>query len=578
MPRNHSSILSPLALSLVFSLVSQSIARAMPSKLEPLATGGNLISETIAGTTSGINSGSGSWLSPDKVAAQKVSTTRQPRRSREGQEELFNQEFDRSPIQESTQESIQELPLELLPKAAQSPTSGEKQNSFCANQLASSINQIIRETGLERSQLGILVTGLHSSQEFYNLNGDRLMIPASTVKLLTSAAILHQLGAEHRIRTSIYDPGDNSLVAIGRGDPSLDNAQFQRLGQQLRNQGKGNINLLIGDDSYFQGNLFNPAWAWVDIENGDAPPVSSLVVNQSYVYLNLAPQQAGSPLRLRWSDPLAGNQWRVSNNTRTGGSGSSIQINFNPNENILRLSGNLAANQGAEEYGLSIMEPSLYFVQRLQAELNSLGIVVNQVKVQSNRSPLVIPDLWQEVAFVESPPLRELLKEMNSSSNNFYAEMLAAQLGRVTTGDDRNWLAAVENTLTELGVDPRGYRLVDASGLARQNQVSPRAIVQTLQAMAKTPEANAYRDSLALAGETGTLSNRLRNTPATRIFWGKTGTLRGVVSLSGYVYNPDNEPLAVSITVNNSPQALADVRFGVDRLVVQMSRLRSCPS
>jgi len=549
MPRNNSHVLSPLALSLVFSLVTQTIASAMPSKLGQLATEVNLTSGITSESTSGYG------LMSDKVADQRISTNRQPRRSLEGREEL---------------------PLESLPKADRPQEAGEKQTSFCANQLASSIDRTIREEGLDRSQLGILVTGVNSNQEFYNLNGDRLIVTASTVKLLTSAAILHQLGAEHRIRTSIYDSGDNSLVAIGRGDPSLDNAQFQRLGQQLRNQGKGNINLLIGDDSYFQGNLFNPAWTWVDIENGDAPPVSSLVVNQSYVYLNLSPQRVGSPLRLSWSDPLAGNQWQVSNNTRTGGSSSSIQINFNPNENILRLGGNLAANRGAEEFGLSIMEPSLYFVQRLQAELSSLGIVVNQAKVQSSRSPLAIPELWQEVAFVESAPMKELLKEMNSDSNNFYAEMLVRQLGKVTAGDDRNWLAAVENTLTGLGVNPNGYRLVDASGLARQNQVSPRAIVQTLQAMAKTPEAEAYRNSLALAGETGTLRNRLRNTPATRIFWGKTGTLRGIVALSGYLNNPDNEPLAVSITVNNPQKSLADLRFAVDRLVVQMSRLRSC--
>ncbi len=553
MPRNNNSILSPLALSLVFSLVTQSIASAMPSKLGPLATEVNLTSGITSRSTSGLTSGSG--LMSDKVADQSISTTRQPRRSREGREEL---------------------PLESLPKADRSQEAGEKQTSFCADQLASSIDQTIREEGLDRSQLGILVTGLNSNQEFYNLNSDRSIVMASNVKLLTSAAILHQLGADYRIRTSIYDPGDNSLVAIGRGDPSLDNAQFQRLGQQLQNQGKGNINLLIGDDSYFQGNLFNPAWAWADIESGDAPPVSSLIVNQSYVYLNLAPQRVGSPLRLSWSDPLAGNQWQVRNTTRTAGSGSSIQINFNPNENILELSGNLAANQGAEEFGLSVMEPSLYFVQRLQAELSSLGIVVNQAKVQSSRSPLAIPELWQEVAAVESAPMGELLKEMNSDSNNFYAEMLVRQLGKVTAGDDRNWLGEVENTLTGLGVNPNGYSLVDASGLARQNQVSPRAIVQTLQAMAKTPEAEAYRNSLALAGQTGTLRNRLRNTPAAGIFRGKTGTLRGVVALSGYLNSPDNEPLAVSITINNPQKSLADLRFAVDRIVVQTSRLRSC--
>ncbi len=455
----------------------------------------------------------------------------------------------------------------------------DKAGDVCPSQLPRSIERVVNQYG--RSQWGILVTNLKTNQVLYELNPDQFITPASNVKLLTSAAALHQLGSNFRIRTSVYDRTGgstsnqgNSLVIVGRGDPSLDNAQIQRLSQQLVNQGKRNINLLVGDDSYFQGEMFNPYWAWADIQSTDAPAVNSLTINQNYVTLSLIPQKLWEPLRLNWSDELVANQWRITNSSQTSRSGSTVDVDFSPNNNALKISGSLGVNADPEEVYLPVLEPSSYVVQRFQAELKKLGVNVNQTQAPKSRSPLVIPSNSSEVAAVESAPLANLLVEMNRESNNFYAEMLPRQVGKVTTGDDRNWVAAVGESLTNLGVDPQGYKIVDGSGLARQNQVTPRAIVQTLQGMANSPEATVYRNSLSLAGENGTLRSRLKNIPGN--FWGKTGTLRGVVALSGYLDIPNYDPLVVSIIVNNPQQSTTTLRQGTDGIVTQISRLQAC--
>ncbi len=464
----------------------------------------------------------------------------------------------------------------------------DKAGDICPSQLPRAIDRIVNQSG--RSQWGILVTNQNTNQVIYDLNPDRLMTPASNVKLLTSAAALNKLGGQFRIRTSVYEgfrgsPSnnglalnqDNSLVIVGRGDPSFDNAQLQRLSQQVANQvvkqGQRNVNLLVGDDSYFQGEMFHPSWAWADIQSTDAPPVSSLVINQSYVTLNLIPQKLWEPLRLGWSDEFASNQWRIANKSQTSRSGSSVEVDFRPNSNILEVSGNLGVSADPEEVYLPVFDPSLQVVENFQAELKKLGININQTQANRSRSPIVSANT-PEIAAVESAPLANLLVPMNRESDNFYAEMLSRQVGKIATGDDRNWVAAAGESLTSLGVDPRGYRIVDGSGLSRQNQITPRAIVQTLQGMAKSPEAINYRNSLSQAGENGTLRSRLRNIPGD--FWGKTGTLRGVVALSGYLDIPGYDPVVVSILVNNPQQSTATLRQGADGIVTQISRLQAC--
>jgi D-alanyl-D-alanine carboxypeptidase/D-alanyl-D-alanine-endopeptidase (penicillin-binding protein 4) len=169
--------------------------------------------------------------------------------------------------------------------------------------------------------------------------------------------------------------------------------------------------------------------------------------------------------------------------------------------------------------------------------------------------------------------------ETNQESDNVYAESLLKTLGRSLdpNGADSSvsGVNAVKAVLTELGVNPSRYTMVDGSGLAERNYASAEALVQTLQGMASSPEAALFRQSLPIAGRSGTLSNRFRGTPAQGIVLAKTGTIEGVVSLSGYITPPNHPPLVFSIIVN-SPYGASSVRAAVDEAVVSLTRLRQC--
>jgi D-alanyl-D-alanine carboxypeptidase/D-alanyl-D-alanine-endopeptidase (penicillin-binding protein 4) len=147
--------------------------------------------------------------------------------------------------------------------------------------------------------------------------------------------------------------------------------------------------------------------------------------------------------------------------------------------------------------------------------------------------------------------------ETNVNSNNLYAEALLRHLANQqplaknqTTADVG--LQILKTTLNELGIEPTNYILVDVSGLSCKNLISPEALVQVLQVMAKSSQAEIFRASLPIAGMSVSLRNRFINTSAQGIIQAKTGTMMGVVSLSGYVNAPNHEPLVFSINYGKS--------------------------
>jgi len=128
---------------------------------------------------------------------------------------------------------------------------------------------VINRPQFRRARWGILVEPLAADATkppLYSHDAQRYFIPASNVKLLTTAAALLQLGANYQIRTSVYQVGTNSLRVVGRGDPSLTVAQLTDLAQQLKRQGIKNVQELIVDDGYFQGDLINLTWDWQDVQ------------------------------------------------------------------------------------------------------------------------------------------------------------------------------------------------------------------------------------------------------------------------------------------------------------------------
>ncbi|MEA5553362.1 D-alanyl-D-alanine carboxypeptidase/D-alanyl-D-alanine-endopeptidase [Anabaena cylindrica UHCC 0172] len=448
----------------------------------------------------------------------------------------------------------------------------------CSNQLKSSIDAVVNRPLFNRMRWGILVKPLVSTKTIYSLDSNKYFIPASNAKLFTTAAALQKLGKDFRIRTSIYQDGDGVLRVVGRGDPSLKNTQLTILAKQLYQKGIREVKQLIADDSYFQGEIVHPSWQWEDVQAYYGAPVNSLIVNENASVLTLSPQNIGQPLKINWAEPIESYWWKVENNSVTTQEDELgyVEVTRDLKGQILRIKGQLAVNSKPDITALAVFNPIENFLRHFHLSLATQGITVKQTSFSRNSSKNE-----QEIAAIESPLLSELLVETNINSNNLYAEALLRTLANKqplpknkTTADVG--LQVLKTTLTELGVDPESYIIVDGSGLSRKNLISPAALVQLLQSMNQSSQAKVFRDSLPVAGMSGTLKNRFQNTSAEGIVQAKTGTMTGVVSLSGYVNAPNYEPLVFSMIVNQSEQPASVVRKAMDEIVILLTQLKRC--
>ncbi|MDF5732262.1 MAG: D-alanyl-D-alanine carboxypeptidase/D-alanyl-D-alanine-endopeptidase [Rhizonema sp. PD38] len=456
------------------------------------------------------------------------------------------------------------------------PTAATK--SICLSKLPIAINTITNRPQFNRMRWGISVQPLLSPQNIYSLDAQKYFTPASNAKLLTTAAALQQLGANFRFRTSVYLSG-NDLHVVGRGDPSLSDLQLIALAKQLSQKGIRQINQLIVDDSYIRGEIVNPSWQWEDIESDYGAPINSLILNQNVFNLKLQPQTIGKPLQVVWIDIHEAKQWQVINESVTTREdiSKSINITRDLSKPILRIQGQLTEKSNPEIISLPVSAPAEYFLRHFRNALAAEKITVAQAFVSVYRGKNE-----QEIAAVESPPLSQLLAETNINSNNLFAEVWLRSLAVKKLPTDPNQSSAdaglevMKATLTQLGVDPKTYVLVDGSGLSRKDLVTPEAFVQILRAMRRSPQAEVYLASLPVAGISGTLKNRFLHTPAEGIVHAKTGTMDGVVSLSGYVNAPQYGPIVFSIIVNQTEQPIAVVRQAVDKIVVLLAQLQRC--
>jgi D-alanyl-D-alanine carboxypeptidase/D-alanyl-D-alanine-endopeptidase (penicillin-binding protein 4) len=456
----------------------------------------------------------------------------------------------------------------------------EVSGDICATELGAKVDAIANRPEFSRSRWGILIQPLSSTTTLYSRDSNKYFIPASNVKLLTTAAALQKLGANFRIRTSVYSAENGNLYIAGRGDPSIAETQLKSLAQQLKQRGISQVNQLIGDDSYFQGNAVNPNWEWEDAQAGYGAPINSLMFNQNAIELILSPQSIGQPLKVTFAEPKLANQWQVENNSVTVGQNESefVEVGRDFGLPILRVRGQLKVGADSESAYIAVINPANNFLQHFQQALATEGIPIKQALVASTSR-----NLTQELAQIESPPLSELVKETNRESNNVYAEvllrLLAKETGKMPVPQEDTsevGLKELKIALTQLGVNPNSYILADGSGLSRHNLISPEALVQTLKLMANSSDASIYRASLPVAGESGTLKNRFNSTPNRVILQAKTGTLSGVSALSGYVEVPNYEPLVFSIIVNQSDLSAAKMRSATDEIVLLLNRLRRC--
>jgi D-alanyl-D-alanine carboxypeptidase/D-alanyl-D-alanine-endopeptidase (penicillin-binding protein 4) len=428
---------------------------------------------------------------------------------------------------------------------------------------------------------GVKVVSLDTGKTLFEHDAGKLLSPASNSKLFTVALALERLGADYRVRTSLYAgqrPASNGtlegdLILYGRGDPGfraeLHNNDLLRalapLVAALTNAGvryvKGD---LIADESFLAGLPYGAGWSWDDLQNGYGARLSALTLNDNCATLTARPGlRAGEPLRLELAPP--GSSLRVENLTTTAplGASNTFTLVRLPGEGTVRAVGQLPLAAPAVVETLPVPEPARWFGENFKQALARNGVQVSgQVKVVNwldRRTTPFEPAKWVELGTVASVPLSQLAAWILKPSQNLYTDLLLGHLGslalatntvgRSETSEDAG-IRELGRFLRSAGISPGQVIFEEGSGLSRNNLVTTAAIVRLLAFMDRHPCAAAWREALPIAGLEGTLQRRMKGTPAEGNVRAKTGTLRWANSVAGYVTTAAGERLAFSVMLN----------------------------
>jgi D-alanyl-D-alanine carboxypeptidase/D-alanyl-D-alanine-endopeptidase (penicillin-binding protein 4) len=446
---------------------------------------------------------------------------------------------------------------------------------------------------------GLLVADALSGQVLFELNADKYYVPASNMKLFTTALALAKLGPQYRFRTTVEATGEpdaegklaGPLYLVGRGDPNLSNRKFpyelkeefdgpsERVIAELADAvaAKGIKEItgdVVGDDSYFPRERYPNGWEIDDMVWEYGAAISAIVVNDNTVELTLRPGEKAGDKVDGVVSPSAP-EFTVNNQVVTSAAGvkSDLTLKREPGSNVVTVLGTLPAKSNPRKLVLAIQEPALQAAAMLERLLQDRGIKVDG-GVKGLSLPPGAPAGEKRVLLAEhvSVPLGQSVKLVNKISQNLHTEMLlrtaARQDGVWTTPEDLANFAASFYALA--GVPSAGVIQADGSGLSRHDLVTPRALVTLLLYAEKQPWFGAYFASLPVAGIDGTLEDRMKNTVAVERLHAKSGSLEHVRTRSGYAELPSGRRLVFSFLSNNMGSKGREATDALDALSIAM--------
>ncbi|WP_167512309.1 D-alanyl-D-alanine carboxypeptidase/D-alanyl-D-alanine-endopeptidase [Oceanidesulfovibrio marinus] len=459
-----------------------------------------------------------------------------------------------------------------------------------ADALRVELLSIVTDPKLTRAHTGLYVKDLSTGQVLLDRNSELLFIPASTLKLFTTAAAISLLGPSYTYKTPLLLDGvvegdtlHGNLVVRGSGDPSISGVfhgdkpltVFTAWAQQLRQRGIQRISGdLIGDASLFPGPPLGMGWNWDDESYWYAAQTGALAFNESTADVSVtADGKPGDPVGYE-VEPVAG-YLNVDNEAVVGApkSGSSFVAERRHGENVLAMTGELPRGSRTG-FACTVEGPADWFLFALRSVLEANGVyVVGQSRVVTDPRETTGWSNATQAAVYTSPPVSELVTFTNRKSHNFYAEQLLKTIGatRRNLGTARAGAEAVMSWASGLGVNRKGLEMVDGSGLSRMNLVSPRAMVALLEGMRGSGNFQAFYDSMPVAGCHGSLTNRMCNTPAEDVAHAKVGFVTHDICLAGYTRDKRGGWYAYALFVNNHTGPVRDAKAMQDAVVAALS-------
>lgn len=429
-------------------------------------------------------------------------------------------------------------------------------------------------------------------------HADDRFIPASVTKVFTTAAafaLLNNLDApDFTVGTSVRiepDPegGAPDVVLVGAGDPALGDGPgcVAACLSELADATAASLSRagdVIGDDRLFPDERWGPGWSWEDMQEPFGAAVSALTLNDNIVALEvMSGVVPGAPVQARW--PAGDDLFVLENAAATTADGEAdLRLERRPGEDLVRLYGRMPVDAAVRTMRIGLDDPARSAALRFRRLLEERGVIV-EGEARARHRPLALGDDPTtreepisiqpdgiEVARLAPLSLLGSLVRTSKTSQNLYAELILRRLGRLQgSGSRADGLEQVATLLDRAGVERASFDLYDGSGMSAYNRVSPRATTAFLLWAMSQPWGEAWRATLPVGGRDGTLARRFVGTPLEGKIFAKTGSLKGVNALAGFLTAASGRTLVFSVYANDRPSTAGSATEAMDRMLLALA-------
>ena len=445
---------------------------------------------------------------------------------------------------------------------------------------------------LKNANWGFCLLEPETGKVLSSFQREKIVTPASTLKLLTTAAALELLGKDFHFETHLEYDGTldscgvlhGNLYVKGGGDPTLGSELFKgksnvdlilnNFAEAVHNAGiksiKGSV---IADDTFFPDCLLPSTWQSTDVGNYYAAGPSGLNFAENSYQLIFQPGKAvGEKTTLIGTFPESIPGLTLQNQVSTwhSGSGDRARVNINPDRSERSILGTIPMGVDSFIIRGSVPDPSLLAANLLDAKLKSSGIMTEKgpdkfrltSSVKENPCRLRFYTMY-------SPTLFEIIQQVNLKSHNLFAENLLVMIGKIfrDQGNYESGISVVQGFLESKGINISGMQVYDGSGLSPENKLSSHQLASMLSTIQQDHLFPDFIQTLPVAGVSGTLLNFCKNNKAKGKIYAKSGSMSKIKCYAGYALNKKGEWMPFALLINNYAGSSSTLNVHVQELM-----------
>ncbi len=426
-------------------------------------------------------------------------------------------------------------------------------NFFLTACAVDDIKTVLAESSIKKDTISISIKDTETGKTVYELNEHRLVSPASTQKIVTLAASLWTLGPDYNFTTDLYKDTNNNLYLKLGADPYLREKDLKKLMDDAKNKKILTPKNIYIDDYIVDGVTWGEGWQWDDDLNYLMPKFGAYNLDGNLLYIIVAPTEDGSPANVypKFFYPVTFMNLAVTDSKQENG--VAFERNNSISPDILTVRGHVSE---IKPYPIPVPNIKRYFRLRLEDAISNAKIeyygTISQKKLPS-----------ENIYIVSSVkhPIKLAVADILKNSNNMAAESVFKIAGGKYVKNTGSVEAAVkmfEAFCKKLDVKADNIKIVDGSGVSKNNLMSADFMTDFLVALSKVPGFEIYKNVLPTSGE-GTLENRMLyfkdNLRA------KTGTLSDISAITGFITSKSGKTYAFDIMINDAKSSPADKKM-----------------